>query len=64
MVSHSSRQELKAKSNKPISIRGDELKVTSLTRPGAKVGQSNKPISTRGDEVKVTSLFHLGVKVG
>ena len=33
---------LKAKCNKPISTRGDEVKVTSLTRLGARVGQSNK----------------------
>ena len=32
----------------PISTRGDDVKVISLTRPGARVGQSNKPSLHQG----------------
>jgi hypothetical protein len=48
MVLAGSRQGWKAKSNKPLSAIGDEVKITSLTRLGARVGQSNKPSLHQG----------------
>jgi hypothetical protein len=64
MVLAGSRQGWKAKSNKPLSAVGDEVKITSLTRLGARVGQNTKPLSAVGDEVKITSLPRLGARVG